>query len=41
MTLRLAHHADLDTFWSGGEYELNLSFGTLRDKQWQRLVNAL
>jgi hypothetical protein len=39
--LRLATHPDGDAYWSGGEYELNLSFGTLRDKQWQRLVPTI
>lgn len=40
-TLHLAAHPDADSYWSGGEYELNLSFGTLRDKQWQRVMNAV
>lgn len=39
--LRLATHRAADAYWSGGEYELNLSFGTLRDKQWQPLVPAV
>ena len=28
-------------YWSGKNFELNLSFGTLRDFQWKRLINAL
>ena len=39
--LHLAAHTELDAFWSGGAYELNLSFGTLRDRQWQRLIAAV
>lgn len=39
--LALAQHHLPDTYWSGGEYELNLSFGMLRDRQWQRLIEAL
>jgi hypothetical protein len=39
--LRLATHPKTDAYWSGGEYELNLSFGTLRDRQWQRLIPTI
>ncbi|MCD4684822.1 MAG: hypothetical protein K8S97_02665, partial [Anaerolineae bacterium] len=39
--LALAQHTRPEAFWSGGEYELNLSFGMLRDRQWTRLVEAL
>lgn len=28
-------------YYEGGHYELNLSFATLRDKQWQRVMEAL
>lgn len=28
-------------FWSGRQYELNMSFSTLRDNQWLRLLEAL
>jgi hypothetical protein len=28
-------------FWSGNHYELNMSFGMLRDIQWVRLLDAL
>lgn len=28
-------------FWSGRHYELNMSFATLRDAQWSRLLGAL
>lgn len=37
----LANHADPEAFWQGGEYELNMSFGTLRDVQWQGLVETI
>ncbi len=40
-SLSLASHAEPSAYWSGGEYELNLSYGTLRDQQWQRLIRAL
>lgn len=40
-TISPAQHANPDAYWSGGEYELNLSFGTLRDRQWQRLMEAV
>lgn len=39
--LRLATHLEADAYWSGGEYELNLTFGTLRDKQWQRVLETI
>lgn len=39
--LELAHHADPALYWEGGHYELNLSFETLRDKQWQDVLNAI
>jgi hypothetical protein len=39
--LRLASHTQADDYWSGGEYEINLSFDTLRDKQWQRALETL
>jgi hypothetical protein len=39
--LALAQHTTPDVYWAGGEYELNLSFGLLRDRQWQRLIEAL
>lgn len=39
--LALAQHTTPDAYWAGGEYELNLSFGMLRDRQWQRLIEAL
>lgn len=37
----VANHADPEAFWQGGEYELNLSYGTLRDIQWGRLMEAI
>ncbi len=39
--LRLADHAHADDYWSGGDYEINLSFDTLRDRQWQRALEVL
>jgi hypothetical protein len=39
--LRLASYADDEQYWSGGDYELNLSYGTLRDRQWPRLIQNL
>lgn len=39
--LELAHHIEPSLYWEGGHYELNLSFETLRDKQWQDVLNAL
>jgi hypothetical protein len=39
--LTVAHHQQPASYWEGGHYELNLSFDTLRDRQWQRLVEAV
>jgi hypothetical protein len=39
--LALATHYYDEDYWSGGDYELNISFGTLRDKQWERLTKTL
>jgi hypothetical protein len=39
--LELSRHAEPALYWEGGHYELNLSFETLRDKQWQDALNAL
>jgi hypothetical protein len=36
-----AKHANPNAYWRGGDYALNLSFSTLRDKQWARLVQAV
>jgi hypothetical protein len=41
MKLSLATHHNDNDYWSGGDYELNMSFGTLRDKQWERLMKTL
>lgn len=30
-----------DIYWAGNNFELNLSYGTLRDYQWKRLLDAL
>ncbi len=40
-TLTVASHERPASYWEGGHYELNLSFDTLRDKQWQRTVQAI
>lgn len=39
--LELSHHDEPALYWEGGHYELNLSFETLRDKQWQDVLNAI
>jgi len=39
--LSVASHRHPALFWDGGHYELNLSFDTLRDKQWQRVMQAI
>jgi len=40
-TLIPAHHVHENAYWEGGNYELNMSFDTLRDKQWQRVMQSL
>lgn len=41
-TLTLAlHHDDPRAFWSGANYALNMSFGTLRDDQWRRVLELI
>src|SRR3954471_24113862 len=40
-SLTIANHDHLTSFWEGGNYELNLSFDMLRDKQWQRMIQAI
>jgi hypothetical protein len=40
-TLTVAAHQDQSSFYEGGHYELNMSFEMLRDKQWQRILEAL
>jgi hypothetical protein len=39
--LSIASHRHTVLFWDGGHYELNLSFDTLRDKQWQRVMQTI
>ncbi len=39
--LTLAQHSDPAQYWEGGNYELNLSFDMLRDKQWQRILQVV
>ncbi|MBI5931165.1 MAG: hypothetical protein HY862_17780 [Chloroflexi bacterium] len=38
--IQIPIHADPRDFWSGGTYELNLSYDTLRDNQWSRLLES-
>ncbi|GIK66530.1 MAG: hypothetical protein BroJett018_43240 [Chloroflexota bacterium] len=38
--IQIPTHADPREFWSGGTYELNLSYDTLRDNQWSRLLES-
>ncbi|MFQ3534562.1 MAG: hypothetical protein SNJ58_01670 [Aggregatilineales bacterium] len=39
--LELSQHAEPTLYWEGGHYELNLSFETLRDRQWQEVLHTL
>lgn len=39
--LEFSHHTEPALYWEGGHYELNLSFETLRDKQWQEVLEAI
>ncbi|MCE7946068.1 MAG: hypothetical protein DYG88_01425 [Chloroflexi bacterium CFX4] len=39
--LELSHHADPMQYWEGGNYELNLSFETLRDRQWADVLTTI
>jgi hypothetical protein len=39
--LTIATHDRRSAYWEGGHYELNVSFDTLRDKQWQRVMQAI
>jgi hypothetical protein len=39
--LTTAKRSQLSQYWTGGNYELNLSFDSLRDRQWQQLLEAL
>ena len=38
--IQIPTHADPREFWLGGTYELNLSYDTLRDNQWSRLLES-
>ncbi|HRE48701.1 MAG TPA: hypothetical protein PLD47_13330 [Aggregatilineales bacterium] len=40
-TLTAATYDDAHAFWEGGNYELNITFDTLRDRQWQQVVQTL
>ncbi|MEP7287990.1 MAG: hypothetical protein ABI947_19735 [Chloroflexota bacterium] len=39
--LTVASYENPAAYYEGGRYELNLTFDTLRDKQWQRLLEIL
>jgi hypothetical protein len=39
--LKVADHSHPAAYWEGGNYELNLSFDTLRDRQWQRVIETI
>lgn len=39
--LKVAEHPHPAAYWEGGNYELNLSFDTLRDRQWQRVMETI
>lgn len=39
--LHIAQHSDATRFWAGGNYELNMSFSGLRDRQWPQIMQAL
>ncbi len=39
--LTAASYTDNASYWEGGHYELNLSFDTLRDRQWQRVMQTI
>ncbi len=39
--LSVASHPEGVSYWSGGGYTLSISFDTLRDKQWQRLLEVV
>lgn len=40
-TLTPAAHEQDHLYWEGGNYELNMSFDALRDKQWQRVLQTI
>jgi len=40
-TLTVASHTSPASYWEGGHYELNLSFDTLRDRQWERVMHTI
>lgn len=40
-SLAAANYPQAEQYWEGGHYELNLSFDSLRDKQWQRAIQIL
>jgi hypothetical protein len=39
--LTLAKHNNEHQYWEGGNYELNMSFDSLRDRQWARVTQAI
>ncbi len=36
-----AIHDEQQAYWNGGNYELNMSFESLRDKQWERVMQTV
>jgi hypothetical protein len=40
-TLALAQHPLPEKYWEGGNYELNMSFDNLRERQWQSLMQKI
>lgn len=41
MPIKLASHTDAENYWAGGNFELNLSFETLKDDQWRLILDSL
>ncbi|HLY28997.1 MAG TPA: hypothetical protein VKQ72_21810 [Aggregatilineales bacterium] len=39
--LTVANHSEGTAYWLGSGYTLSMSFDTLRDKQWQRLMHVI
>jgi len=39
--LTVAQHTTDNAYWEGGNYELNLSFEALRDKEWLQVLKAV
>lgn len=41
VTLRPAYHAAPQDYWRGPRYEINMTFASLRDDEWQRVLHAV